>query len=312
MSLQTTSRPQTAVAPIYECVPNFSCAQGDRAFPMLQPTAESAGVQVLDVHADRAYHRTVLTFLGSPAQTGRACLRLIDVAARHIDMSVHRGAHPRLGATDVFPFVPMPGAAEAQCIENVRRLAQTVARELRLCVYLYGAAALRPERRELVHIRRGQFEGWLREIGREPTRDPDFGPAVAQCCGPVVLGVRKILIAINFVLRDADVALARSIAQTIRSAERGLPALQARGFRIGGQAHVSCNILDYRITRPRKVFERIGQLCREAGSAVRETEVVGMIPRAAMSAADRAEMRVRNWQDGQYLDRWLPASSKAP
>ena len=301
---------QSEAVPIYECVPNFSCSQADSVFPMLRQTAEAAGVQVLDVHSDHSYNRTVLTFLGSPAQTGHACLHLIDVAAQCIDMSVHRGVHPRLGATDVFPFVPMPGASESQCIEDVRMLAQTVARELNLCVYLYGAAALRPERRALASIRRGQFEGWFREIGHEPARDPDFGPATARCCGPVVLGVRKILIAINFILRDADMDLARSISRTIRSSGRGLPALQARGFLIGGHAHVSCNILDYRITSPRKVFERIRLLCCEAGTAVQATEIVGMIPQAAMSATDRVEMQVQDWRDSQYLERWLPAPSQ--
>ncbi len=293
--------------PLYECVPNFSCVQEDRVFLRLRQAAEAAGVQVLDVHSDRGYNRTVLTFLGSPVQTSHACLHLIDIAVQGIDMSAHRGAHPRLGAADVVPFVPMPGASAAQCIADVRTLAQTVAQELDLCVYLYGQAALHPARRQLAQIRRGQFEGWLREIGHEPARAPDFGPAKARNCGPVVLGVRPILIAINFVLCDADMALARSIARTLRSTD-----LQARGFLIDGHAHVSCNILDYRTTRPRSVFDRIRRLCRAAGSAVQETEIVGLIPQAALSAADRAAMRVKDWQDAKYLDLWLPSPRAVP
>lgn len=301
------SLPQPEAGALYECVPNFSCTQEDGVFPRLRQAAESTGVQVLDAHSDRAYNRTVLTFLGSPAQTERASLQLIEVATQCIDMSIHRGAHPRLGAIDVFPFVPLLGASESQCIKDVQRLAQTVARELDLCVYLYGQAALRPERRELASVRRGQFEGWYREIGHASARDPDFGPATARRCGPVVLGVRPILIAINFILQDADLELARSISRVIRSSSQGLPALQARGFRLGNQVHVSCNILDYRITSPRRVFARIGLLCREAGSAVQETEIVGMIPRVALPRVDRVAMQVKDWRDAKYLDCWLPA-----
>ena len=294
------------ISSVYECVPNFSCSLGDEIFPELRRVAETAGVAVLDVHSDMSYNRTVLTYVGSPEKTVKACFNLIEVATRSIDMTQHRGAHPRLGAVDVFPFVPMPGTSVAQCIEQVRSLAQTVAEDLDLCVYLYGKAALRSEREKLADIRRGGFEGWYQEIGNDPTREPDFGPPVAKRCGPVILGVRQILIAINFVLRNADLSLARKIAKTIRSENAGLPTLQARGFLIRGQPHVSCNFLDHKTTRPRQAFEQINRLCQVNGAAIQETEIVGMIPRAAMNQDDRIEMLVKDWQDTQYLEHPLP------
>ncbi len=299
---------QSHLSSVYECVPNFSCSHGDEIFPELCTVAEATGVTVLDVHSDRSYNRTVLTYMGSPKTSVKACFNLIEVATRCIDMTQHRGAHPRIGAVDVFPFVPMPGTSVAQCIEQVKSLAQSVAEDLNLCVYLYGQAAIRPERRKLANIRRGEFEGWYQEIGHEPTREPDFGPPVAKSCGPVILGVRKILIAINYVLKNGDIELARRIAKSIRSEKTGLPNLQARGFLIGGRPQVSCNFLDYATTGPRQAFEHINQLCQINGAAIQETEIVGMIPKEAMNQEDRIEMMVKDWQDTKYLDpspSWL-------
>ena len=287
---------------LYECVPNFSCSRGDPVFPKLQQVAEASGARVLDVHSDNSYNRTVLTLLGSPSQTICAALQLVELSARYIDMTSHRGIHPRLGATDVFPFVPFPGTALSRCIDDVKKVAQKIAEELDLCVYLYGEAAIRPERRWLNHIRRGEFEGWYKEIGRETVREPDFGRAVARRCGPVILGVRQLLIAVNFVLHNADITLAKDISKNVRSKTRGLPAIQARGFLINGLPHVSCNILDFRLTSPMEVFERIDVLCQKVGAAVQETEIVGMIPRAALAPREREKMRVKDWQDTKYLD----------
>lgn len=300
MSLHSSEHPIQ-----YECIPNFSCCQTDEVFPSLRLAAEAAGVRVLDMHSDRFYNRTVLTFLGSPSEAKCAAFKLVDLTTRFIDMTCHRGVHPRLGATDIIPFVPIPYSAMSNCIEDVRELAKRIAEELELCVYLYGEAALRSERRRLNQIRRGEFENWFRQIEKDPNREPDFGKAVARRCGPVILGVRPILVAINFVLRGADLELARAIAKRIRHVNRGLPSVQSSGFLVGVLPHVSCNILDYTQSSPRRVFEEINLLCREAGAAVLETEIVGMIPRAAMSPQDREKMHVTEWHDSKYLDLCL-------
>lgn len=290
---------------IYECVPNFSCAAGHETFPLLAEAAGSADVQLLNVQSDPWYNRTVLTFLGSPAQARAACFALVRAATAGIDMHAHRGAHPRLGAVDVFPFVPLRGASVSQCVDDVRAMAADLAEDLDLCVYLYGKAALRPERRRLADIRRGEFERWFQEIGRNRDRAPDFGRPLPRSCGPVVLGVRDILIAINFKICGADMALARKVARSVRSVNGGLPALQARAFLIGESPHVSCNILDYRRTLPRSAFEEILRRLRVGGADIEETELVGLIPRAALSREDIAAMRFASWEDSSYLDHWI-------
>ena len=293
---------------VYECVPNFSVGPRSPALALLQAAIREAGASVLDVHADPVYHRTVMTFMDNPPRVTQAAFNAIAVAARTVDMTRHRGAHPRLGATDVCPFIALQGTAEERCVADVRQLARRVARQLDLCVYLYGQAALRPPRRVLSDLRRGEFERWYAEIGRDPRWQPDFGPARPRKCGPVVLGVRPVLIAVNFVL-DADaLALARSLARRIRSRGGGLPAVQARGFRIGDRAHVSCNLLDYRRTRPVQVFQAVQALARPAGVAVQATEIVGLMPRAAASASDLKAMKVAAWSEKRWIEYWLPGS----
>lgn len=292
---------------MYECVPNFSEGTEARIITALVSAVETAGVAVCNRHSDPAYNRTVLTFLDTPQRVSQAAFNAIAAAAQHIDMRRHRGAHPRLGATDVCPLVALPGTAESQCIRDLHRLAQRVADELDLCVYVYGKAALRPERRLLSDIRRGEFEAWHSGIGRHPRWEPDWGRAVPRACGPVVLGVRPVLIAINFVLDTDALPVARHIARCIRSRAGGLAAVQARGFAIQDRVHVSCNLLDYRVTGPRRVFCAIETLARKAGTAIRETEIVGLIPRAALADEDRERMKIRMLEETVFLDYWLQA-----
>ncbi len=288
--------------PVYECIPNFSTGRDPQLITCLMEAVQQAGVPVLNVHSDPDYNRTVLTFMGVPDRVADASFRAIACAADRIDMTRHVGAHPRLGATDVCPWVALDAEQEAQCVTALRKLAARVADELDLCVYLYGKAALRPERRRLSDIRRGEFEVWYRDVVTDPRWCPDLGPRTPRVCGPVVLGVRPLLIAINYVLDAPDLATARHIARQVRRPD----LVQARGFRIGDDVHVSCNLLDYHTVNPRQVFDRVQQLARRAGTEVRVTEIVGMVPSAALDLDDVRTMRVRSFSEHMVLDHWMP------
>lgn len=292
------------LSPLRECVPNFSAGRDRATVDMLCDTVAAAGVALLDIHVDADYNRCVLTFADTFERLAPAALGLVDAAAHVIDMTKHSGAHPRLGAADVVPFVPLRDDDIQACIEDVRMLAQRMGEELELCVYLYGQSALRPDRRRLSNVRRGEFEAWHTGIGKDPRWEPDFGPSRPSRGGPVVLGTRPVLIAINFVLAEPELALARRIARAVR-ARSGLPGIQARGFSIGSQVHVSCNILDWRQTGPRRLFDRINDLAMQAGNSVRHTELVGLIPCAALAAGDAEAMRIVDWSNHRILEKRL-------
>ncbi|MCY4519629.1 MAG: glutamate formimidoyltransferase [Caldilineaceae bacterium] len=290
--------------PLRECIPNFSAGRDRGTVDMLCDTVSAAGVALLDIHVDVHYNRCVLTFADGFERLAAAALGLVEAAARIIDMTQHSGAHPRLGAADVFPFVPLHDEDVQACIGDVRMLAQRMGEELGICVYLYGQSALRPDRRRLSNVRRGEFEAWHAGIGKDPRWEPDFGPARPSRGGPVVLGTRPVLIAINFVLAAPDAALARRIARAVRG-RSGLPGIQARGFSIGSQVHVSCNILDWRQTGPRRLFDRINDLATQAGNSVFHTEVVGLIPGAALAEGDAEAMRIVDWSGRRILENRL-------
>lgn len=298
------------LSPLRECVPNFSAGRDRATVEMLCHTVSATGIALLDTHVDAHYNRCVLTFADRFEKLATAALGLVEVATCNIDMTKHSGAHPRLGATDVFPFVPLHSDDIQACIKDVRILAQRIGEELGICVYLYGQSALRPDRHHLSNIRRGEFEAWHAGIGKDPRWEPDFGPSRPSPGGPVVLGTRPVLIAINFVLAEPDAALARRIARAVRG-RSGLPAIQARGFSIGSQVHVSCNILDWRQTGPRRLFDRIDDLAMQAGNRVSHTEVVGLIPGAALAEGDAEAMRVVDWSDRSILENRI-ASVRSP
>ncbi len=285
---------------VYECVPNFSVSQNRELIDSLEDTVHNAGLPVLNVHSDPYYNRTVFTFLGTPDKVAKASFNMIACASARIDMKQHVGEHPRLGATDVCPWIALDDDWESQCVADLRNLARRVAEELNLCVYLYGKAALRHERRRLTDIRRGEFEAWYQGIGVDPRWQPDLGSVLPRSCGPVVLGVRPILIAINYVLDSNDLKVARRIAKRIRHPD----CVQARGFRIGDTVHVSCNLLDYRVRKPRWVFDQVQDLARLEGTEVSATDLVGMLPAAALDEGDVEAMRIQSFSEQRLLDFW--------
>jgi len=240
-------------------VPNFSEGRNQATLDALRAALTSVpAVTLLDVQADAPHHRSVFTFVAPPAAAAEAAFRAMRIATERIDLTQHQGEHPRMGATDVVPFVPVRDVTMEDCVALARALAERVGRELAIPVYLYARAATRPERESLPNLRKGQFEGLRERIGRDPAADPDFGPRrIHPTAGATAIGARPFLVAYNIYLDTGEVAAAKDIAKLIRASSGGLPAVQASGFEVGGKAQVSMNLLDIDITPPATVFAAV-------------------------------------------------------
>lgn len=294
-----------SVPPLVECVPNFS--EGRRAGVIARLAGAARGVRgarLLDTSSDPDHHRTVLTIAGAGEAVLEAAFRAARVAVSEIDLRRHWGVHPRIGAVDVVPFVPLYRASLAECVGLARRLGGRLAAELDLPVYLYAAAASDPARRALAAIRRGGFERLGETIG-EPARRPDLGPPRAHpTAGAVAVGARPVLIALNVDLASQDLDAARAIARTVRESSGGLPAVQAMGVPLPsrGLVQVSMNLLDYRRTPPQAAFERVAAEAARLGIEVAAGELVGCAPRDALPPDPAAALRLRSLRPEQVLD----------
>jgi len=268
-----------------ECVPNVSEGRRPEVVARLAAAASSPpGVRLLDVSSDPDHNRSVLTLAGEPEGLHRGLLALYEAALAEIDLTRHQGVHPRVGAVDVVPFVPLGGTPMAAAVAAAGRLAPEVARRFGLPVYLYEQAARRPERTALSEIRRGGFEGLAGKLA-DPAWAPDFGPSrVHPTAGATVIGARFFLIAFNAVLATADVSAARAIARRVRESGGGLPAVRAMGVLLAsrGLAQVSMNLVDYRRTPVARALERVEEEAAALGTRVVETEIVGLVPAAAV------------------------------
>jgi glutamate formiminotransferase/formiminotetrahydrofolate cyclodeaminase len=269
--------------PIVECVPNFSEGRRkDVIDAILAEIASVPGVTLLDHHADADHNRLVVTFVGEPEPVERAAFASIKKAAQLIDMDQHQGAHPRLGATDVVPFVPVAGVTMDDCVAMAKRLGARVARELGIPVYLYEAAAARPGRVNLENVRRGQYEGLKAEIGINPDRKPDYGPARLGRAGATVVGARPFLIAFNIYLNTANVEIAKAIARAVRQSSGGLRFVKAMGVLVEGKAQVSMNLTDFYQTPIARVVELVRREAARHGASITHSELVGLTPQAAL------------------------------
>ncbi len=271
---------------LVECVPNFSEARRPEVVEAIVAEARAVeGVTVLGCESDADHNRSVLTLAGPHEPVLEAAFRCARKAAATIDLRTHTGAHPRMGATDVVPFVPLGDTTMEECVALAKRLGKRMAEELKVPCYLYAEAAARPERRKLADVREGQFEGIRDSIGTDPARAPDFGPAaVHPSAGVTAVGARFFLIAYNVNLASRDLALAKRIAKSLRESDGGMPGVQAAGFDLPdqGKVQVSMNLLDYRKTGMRRVFLKVKGKARKGGATVAESEIVGLIPRGAL------------------------------
>jgi glutamate formiminotransferase / 5-formyltetrahydrofolate cyclo-ligase len=277
------------MASLIECVPNFSEGRRQEVIDEItRAIRQIDGVSLLDVSRDESHNRSVVTFAGRPEPVVRAAMAAVGRALELIDMEQQTGAHPRIGAVDVIPFVPLGETRMDECVDLARRFGEQVAKVFDLPVYLYGEAARRPERRRLADIRRGQYETLREEIGTNPDRAPDFGPTrLHPRGGAVAVGARKPLIAFNLNLATDDVEIAQHIAETIRESSGGLPAVQAMGVlvavRDGRQlAQVSMNLADWERTGIPTVVAEVRRLARHAGTDIDHAELIGLAPTAAL------------------------------
>jgi glutamate formiminotransferase len=273
------------VPPTLECVPNVSEGRRPEIVARLAVAASSApGVRLLDLSSDPDHNRSVLTLAGDAEGLHAGLLSLYESALDAIDLTRHQGVHPRVGAVDVAPFIPLGDTPMAAAVAAAERLGEEVARRFGLPVYLYERAARRPERTLLADVRRGGFEGFPEKIA-DPAWAPDFGPKrVHPTAGVAVIGARFFLIAFNVVLETADVAVARAIARRVRESGGGLPAVRAMGVYLAsrGLAQVSMNLVDYRRTPLLKAFERVREEAASLGTRAVESEVIGLVPEEAV------------------------------
>ncbi len=292
--------------PIIECVPNFSEARHpDVVADILRAAQTIPGALVLDCHSDTDHNRTVVTMAGSPESMERAAFAAVACAAEKIDLRRHSGVHPRIGAADVVPFIPIRKADIDLCIFLARKLGRRIGEELGLPVYLYGEAAVRPERRSLAVIRKGQFEGLRAVIATDPSRRPDFGPARMGPAGATAVGARGPLLAFNIFLDTADAEPARQIARNIRSTSGGLPNLQALGFLVRGRAQVSMNLTNFSRTSLLDAYQAVQREADRIGVGIAHSEIIGLIPAAAIHGISPQEIRIEGFTPEKILERRL-------
>jgi glutamate formiminotransferase/formiminotetrahydrofolate cyclodeaminase len=297
---------------LIECIPNFSEARRPQVVEaIMQAVTSVPGTTLLDRHSDLDHNRTVLTFVGPPADVEEAAFRAIAKAAELINLDEHTGEHPRIGATDVVPFVPISGASMKDCVEIARRLGSRVGEQLGIPVYLYEEAATRPERTNLENIRRGQYEALKEEIAANPERLPDFGPVQVGPAGATVIGARQPLIAFNVYLTTGDVSIARKIAKAVRQSSGGLRYVKGLGLLVEGQAQVSMNLTNFRLTPVARVVEFIRREAVRYGVGIHHSELVGLIPQEALVDAAQWYLQLDQFHPEQVLERRLATVTQA-
>ena len=297
---------------IVECIPNFSEGRRPEIIAQIIEAAKSAGVLILDASSDADHNRTVLSFAGTPSQVEEAAFLAIKMAASLIDLDQHQGEHPRMGATDVVPFVPISGVSLAECVSIAKRLGARVGSELSIPVYLYEAAATSPERTNLENVRRGQYEGIKVEIETKPERFPDFGPAKMGSAGATVIGARTALVAFNVYLTTSDVTIAKQIAKAMRHSSGGFRYLKAAGFLVDGVAQVSMNLTDFTQTPIARVVETIRREAQRYGVGIHHSELVGLIPQDALVDAAVWYTQLDQFSKDQILEQRLGNTDEAP
>ena len=297
---------------IVECVPNFSEGRREDVIIAIRSAVESVrGVYVLDLHSDDDHNRTVITFAGEPEAVSEAAFQAIKKAAELIDLDEHSGEHPRIGATDVVPFIPISGVTMDECVQIANTLGKRVADELEIPVYLYEKAATRPERVNLANIRTGEYEGLKEAIENDPQRKPDFGSSKLGKAGATVIGARLPLIAFNVYLTTDDDEIATKIGRAIRHSSGGLRYVKALGMLVDGRAQVSINLTNYERTPIARVVESIRREAKRYGVGIHHSELVGLIPQAALVDAAQWYMQLDQFVPDQILETRLYSAMQA-
>jgi glutamate formiminotransferase/formiminotetrahydrofolate cyclodeaminase len=293
---------------LVECVPNFSEGRDKSKVDAIVEAMKLDGVYLLDREMDPDHNRCVITLAGEREAVQEAAIRGVGKAAELIDLNLHQGAHPRLGAADVVPFIPIEGVSIEDCVAMARSAGEQIWKRFQIPVYLYEAAASSPERQNLENIRRGQFEGIRAEIETNPARKPDFGDSrVHPTAGACVVGARKFLIAYNIFLNTADVNIAKKIAKAVRFSSGGLRYVKAAGFQVRGQAQVSMNLTDFEQTPIQRAFEMVRAEAARYGVTPASSEIVGLVPKKALERAAEWYLRVERFDSSLILENRLAA-----
>jgi glutamate formiminotransferase / 5-formyltetrahydrofolate cyclo-ligase len=292
--------------PLVECVPNYSEGRRTEVIQeIVRPFKARAGVHLLDYRADPDHNRLVVTLVGEPAALQEAVLDSARIAVSCIDLRTHKGAHPRIGAVDVIPFVPVRHFTMEECVHQARSFADRYAAELGVPVYLYEAAARRADRRGLEQVRKGQFEALAAEGLSSERRRPDAGPALLHpSAGATAIGARPFLVAYNVNLRSRDLDAANAIARAIRASGGGMPAVKAVGVPLAqqGMVQVSINLTDYRVTSIHRAFTAVRDEAARRGIQVDGSEIYGMVPAEALIDAARSALLLSGFELSQVLD----------
>ena len=293
---------------LVECVPNFSEGRDKSKVDAIIDAMKLEGVYLLDREMDADHNRCVITLVGDREAIQEAAIRGVGKASELIDLNKHQGAHPRMGAADVVPFIPIEGVTIEDCVAMARKVGEEIWKRFQIPVYLYEAAASTPERQNLENIRRGQFEGIRDEIATNPARRPDFGESrVHPTAGATVVGARKFLIAYNIYLNTADVHVAKKIAKAVRFSTGGLRYVKAAGFPVRGLAQVSMNLTDFEQTPVARVFEFVKREAARYGATPLSSEIVGLIPKKALESAAEWFLQVENFDSSLILENRLAA-----
>lgn len=289
---------------IIECVPNFSEGRRPAILDEIVHAMRACNVMLLDREMDASHNRAVVTIAGEPDAVAEAAFRGCQRAAQLIDLETHRGEHPRMGATDVIPFIPIRNVTMDECVEIARRVGERIGRELEIPVYLYERAATRPERRDLAYVRRGEYEAIRDEIATLPEREPDFGPRKLNHAGAVAVGARPFLIAYNVNLDTNDVQIAKEIAKITREKGGGLPSVKALGFALEdkGIVQVSMNLTDFNVTGMLTAFQHVRAEAEKRGVRVLGSELVGLVPLEALAQIARDALQLEGFSSQQVVE----------
>src|SRR5258706_7975176 len=293
---------------LVECVPNFSEGCDKAKVDAIVDAMKVDGVYLLDREMDADHNRCVITLVGEREAIQEAAIRGVGKAAELIDLTVHKGAHPRMGAADVVPFIPIDGVTIEDCVAMARHVGEEIWKRFQIPVYLYESAAATPERQNLENIRRGQFEGIRAEIATNPARKPDFGEAkVHPTAGATVVGARKFLVAYNIFLNTPDVEIAKKVAKAVRFSSGGLRYVKGAGFSVRGLAQVSMNLTDFEQTPIARVFEYVKREAARYGVQPLASEIVGLIPKRALEDAAEWFLQIENFDSSLILENRLAA-----
>lgn len=298
---------------LVECVPNFSEGRRADVLDKIVASMLETGVMLLDREMDANHNRAVVTIAGEPDAVAEAAFRGAAIAASLIDLTTHRGEHPRMGATDVIPFIPVRNISMDECVTLARRVGERIGNELHIPVYLYERAATRPERRDLAYVRRGEYETIRDEIATHPEREPDFGPRTVGPAGAVAVGARPFLIAYNVNLDTTDLQIAKDIAKITREKGGGLPSVKALGFALEdlGIVQVSMNLTDFNLTGMLTAFQHVSAEANKRGVRVLGSELVGLVPLDALAQIARDALQLEGFSSQQVIEvKLTEAASK--